>query len=239
MPAAHAGLATMFLRGGRLRLALVVVALALGVAAVCAVDVLNRAVLRAFVEVVDAMAGRAALQVSAGGAGLFREGTVHRVARAPGVAAALPVMSATTFAAGGTEPLTVYGVDLLSDQPGRAWGAKLPRLSPEEERSGTPAPRGVLVPRALASRLGLAPGDALELETPTGRHRYRIRDVVELEGMSRSVGDDLVVMHLADAQQDFGSVRLVNRGDVVLEPDADVERARAAIAALLPAGVEV
>jgi predicted lysophospholipase L1 biosynthesis ABC-type transport system permease subunit len=103
-------LALLFLRGGRVRLALVVVALALGVAAVCAVDILNRAVVRAFVEVVDAMAGRAALQVSAGGAGLFREGIVHRVGRVPGVAAALPVMSATAFAAGDAEPLTVYGV---------------------------------------------------------------------------------------------------------------------------------
>ena len=229
----------MFLRSGRARLALVVVALALGVAAVCAVDILNRAVLRAFVEVVDAMAGRAALQVSAGGAGLFREGVVHRVARTPGVAAAVPVMSATTFAAGAAEPLTVYGVDLLSEEPGRAYGARLPRLTAEELRAGTPEPRAVLLPRALAARLGLGAGDALELETPTGRHRYRVRDVVELEGMSRSVGDDLVIMHLADAQQDFGRVRLVNRGDVILEPDADLGGVREAVAALLPPGVEV
>jgi putative ABC transport system permease protein len=232
-------LALLFLRSGRLRLALVVVALALGVAAVCAVDILNRAVLRAFVEVVDAMAGRAALQVSAGGAGLFREGVVHRVARATGVAAAVPVMSATTFAAGSAEPLTVYGVDLLSEQPGRAYGVRLPPLSPEEQRTGTPEPRTVLLPHALAARLGVGVGDRLVLETPTGRHRYRVRDLVALEGMSRSVGDDLVIMHLADAQLDFGRVRLVNRGDVVLEPDADVERARAAIAAMLPAGLEV
>jgi putative ABC transport system permease protein len=239
MPAANGSLALLFLRGARLRLGLVVVALAVGVAAVCAVDILNRAVLRAFVEVVDAMAGRAALQLSAGDAGLFREGIVHRVARVRGVAAALPVMSAATFAVGRAEPLTVYGVDLLSADPARVYGVRLPRLSAEEQRSGTPEPRGVLLPHALAARLGVGVGDALELETPTGRHRYRVRDVVALTGMSRSVGDDLVIMHLADAQLDFGRLRLVNRGDVALEPEADVARVQAAIAAMVPSGIAV
>ena len=239
MPSMGGGLALLLLRGARWRLALVVVALAVGVAAVCAVDILNRAVLRAFVEVVDTMAGRSALQLSAGDAGLFREGIVHRVARARGVATALPVMSATAFAPGSAEPLTVYGVDLLSEAPARAYGVDLPRLSADERRSGTPEPRAVLLSHALAARLRLGAGDALELETPTGRHRYRVRDVVTLAGMSRSVGDDLLIMHLPDAQLDFGRLRLVNRGDVVLEPDADVERVRAAIAAMVPAGVAV
>jgi putative ABC transport system permease protein len=234
-----ARLALLLLRSGRLRLVLVVLALALGVATVCAVDILNRAILRAFVEVVDAMAGRAALQVSAGGAGLFREGLVHRVGRVPGVAAAVPVMSATTFAAGHPEPLTVYGVDLLSEEPARAYGVPLPSPTADERRTGTPESRAVILPHALAARLGLGVGDALELETPTGRHRYRVRDLVALEGMSRSVGDDFAVVHLADAQLDFGRLRLVNRGDVVLDPGADLERVRAAIAAIVPAGLEV
>jgi putative ABC transport system permease protein len=97
----------------------------------------------------------------------------------------------------------------------------------------------VLLPHPLAARLGLGVGDALELETPSGRHRYRVRDLVALEGMSQSIADDLVIMHLADAQLDFGRRGLVNRGDVVLEPDADVERVRAAIAAMLPPGIAV
>src|SRR5438309_249050 len=50
-----------FLRGSYLSLSLTVVALACGVAMVCAIDLANAAVLRAFVEVVDAMSGRATL----------------------------------------------------------------------------------------------------------------------------------------------------------------------------------
>ena len=69
-----------FLRGSYTRLALTVIALALGVALVCAIDLVNRAVLRAFTEVIDTMAGRAALQVTAGEGGLFSEDVAATVA---------------------------------------------------------------------------------------------------------------------------------------------------------------
>ena len=84
-----------FLRGSYSRLALTVIALALGVALVCAIDLVNQAVLRAFVEVIDTMAGRAALQVTAGEGGLFREDVAAKVGAVPGVELAVPVVSAT------------------------------------------------------------------------------------------------------------------------------------------------
>ena len=62
-----------FLRGAKARFVLTVLALAIGVALVSAVDLANRAVERAFVAVIDAMAGRAALSVSAGGDGTLPE----------------------------------------------------------------------------------------------------------------------------------------------------------------------
>src|ERR1043166_6974685 len=92
-------MAWRFLRGSYTRLALTVIALALGVALVCAIDLVNRAVLRAFTEVIDTMAGRAALQVSAGEGGLFPEETAAKVAAVPGVELAVPVVSATAFTA--------------------------------------------------------------------------------------------------------------------------------------------
>src|ERR1700752_2183767 len=88
-----------FLRGGYMWLALTVVALASGVALVCAIDLVNRAVLRAFVEVVDTMAGRAALQVTAGEGGLFAEDLANTVGKVPGVELAVPVVSASAFTA--------------------------------------------------------------------------------------------------------------------------------------------
>src|SRR5439155_27302283 len=55
-----------FLRGSAARLALTVIALACGVALVCAIDLANRAVMRAFLGVMDSAAGRLTLQVRGG-----------------------------------------------------------------------------------------------------------------------------------------------------------------------------
>src|SRR2546428_4925405 len=67
-------MARRFTRGGAARLALTVLAVAWGVALVAAVRLANHAVLRAFVAVIDTMAGRAALEVVAGGRGGFSQG---------------------------------------------------------------------------------------------------------------------------------------------------------------------
>src|SRR5512143_2054273 len=90
-------MARRFARGSGARLALTVAALACGVALVCAIDLVNRAVLAAFVEVVDTMAGRAALQVTAIGVGQFSEEVAATVAAVPGVELAVPVVDATAF----------------------------------------------------------------------------------------------------------------------------------------------
>ena len=78
-----------FLRGGHGRLALAIIALTCGVALVCAMALVSRAVLAAFVEVVDTAAGRASLTITAGGAP-FPEAAAARVAEVPGVELAVP-----------------------------------------------------------------------------------------------------------------------------------------------------
>src|ERR1043166_117556 len=95
-------MAWRFMRGSYTRLVLTVVALALGVALVGAIDLVNRAVSQAFVEVIDTMAGRAALQVTAGQGGLFGEEVAGNVGQVAGVELAVPVVSATAFTADGS-----------------------------------------------------------------------------------------------------------------------------------------
>src|SRR5437773_7621067 len=118
-------MARRFTRGGAARLALTVLAVAWGVALVAAVHLANRAVLRAFVEVVDTMAGRAALEVVAGEGGLFPEDLAAAVATVAGVEAAVPAVRGVAFTDPGGETLTVYGIDLTGDAPERVYGARL------------------------------------------------------------------------------------------------------------------
>ena len=66
-------IALRFLRARDARPVLTIVAIALGVALVCALDVVSRSMQLAFDEIIDTMAGRTALEVSAGDGGLLKE----------------------------------------------------------------------------------------------------------------------------------------------------------------------
>lgn len=230
-----------FLRGHASRLALTVVALGCGVALVCAVDLVNAAVYRAFADGIDSMAGRTALQIAAGADGLLPEALAETVAAVAGVERAIPVVSATAFVADGRgELLTVHGIDVTDDAAVRAY----------EPRPGGGLEIGdplvfvarqdsILLTRTFAARRGLRLDDTLALDTPSGRRRFVVRGLIAPEGIGRVYGGALAIMDLAAAESAFTRPAFVNRVDVVVARDADVAAVAAAIRARLPAGLSV
>src|SRR5437868_14048538 len=111
-----------FLRSNYGRVALTIGALAAGVALVCAIQLVNQSVLRAFEDVIDTLAGRAALQISAGNAGFFPEEVADIVSKVPGVELAAQTVGATAFVADGSgELLPIHGVDVTNDAAVRVY----------------------------------------------------------------------------------------------------------------------
>jgi putative ABC transport system permease protein len=229
-----------FLRGGWTKLALTVIALACGVALVCAIDLVNRAVLRAFVEVVDTMAGRAALQVTAGEGGLFRETVAESVAAVPGVELAVPVVSATAFTADESgELLTVQGIDVTNDDAVRVYEARDAGAEVEDPLVFLSQPDSVILTRTFAGRRGLRIGSRIVLVTPAGHRPFTVRALLEPEGVARIYGGNLVVMDLFAAEAAFARPGFINRLDVVVRHERDVAEVKGAIAAVLPPGLSV
>src|SRR5213592_2518054 len=228
-------MARRFTRGGAARLALTVLAVAWGVALVAAVHLANRAVLRAFVEVVDTMAGRAALEVVAGEGGLFPEDVAATVGTVPGVEAAVPSVKGAAYADGG-ELLTVYGVDLTGDAPERVYGA---RLELDDPLVFLARPDSIALARPFAAAHGLALGDRIELATPVGRRALTLRGLLDAEGVARAYGGNVAVMDLFAAEELFTRRGFITGVDVVVAPDADVREVAEVIVALLPAGLRV
>jgi putative ABC transport system permease protein len=230
-----------FLRASYTRLTLTISALAAGVALVCAIDLVNQSVLAAFVEVVDTMAGRAALQVSTGSSGLFAEEVADTVAAVPGVELAVPVVSANAFVTDGSgEILTVHGVDITNDAAIRVYEARDPGGSPiRDPLVFLNHPESLLLTREFAERKHVAVGDSIELETPTGRRRFTIRGLLDPEGVARVYGGNLLVMDLQAAEVAFTEPGLINRVDVVVKRDEDVGRVGSGIATILPQGLRV
>ena len=228
-----------FLRGHYGRLALTVVALACGVAQVCATDLVGDRVGAAFTQTIDTLAGQAALQVVAGEGAAFPAAVADTVAAVSGVTLAAPVVSATAFAADDSgELLTVQGIDFGNDSQRRIYDLT------EQTAHGLDDPHlllptSVILTRSFAARHGLAKGDAVVLETPKGRRTFRLRGVLDPKGVARVYGGNLAVMDLYGAADAFVAPAHINRIDVVIPPDADVDATAAAIRAVLPDGLQV
>jgi putative ABC transport system permease protein len=230
-----------FLRGSTVRLLLTIVALASGVALVCAIDLVNRAVSAAFTEILDTMAGRASLQVDGGEGALVPESLADTVKAVSGVELAVPVVSSWAFLAGGSgEHLAVHGVDITNDDAIRVYepagtgavdlGDPLEFLAQRDS---------VMVTETFAQRHGLAVGDAIEIETPTGRRRLVVRALLAATGMARAQGGNVLVMDVQSAELAFTKRGMVNRIDVVVRRDARLDAVREAIATVVPAGYRV
>lgn len=217
-----------------------IIAIATGVALICAFDVAHRGVVAAFGEVVDTMAGRAALQVSTGGdSGQFPEEVAASIAAVPGVTQAIPVVAGSAFLADSSgELLAVHGINLNS---ARLVGVYEPP-SPQRYAAANPMavmPGTILLTHSLAARRGLKVGAPVTIDTPMGRQELRVAGLMEPLGIGQVVGDALAVTMLRTAQAAFTRPGFINRVDVVLAPDAERDRVAAAIGAVLPAGLKV
>jgi putative ABC transport system permease protein len=227
-----------FLRGNYARLTLTVIALGCGVAQVAAVDLTGRETLRAFVEIIDTVAGRAALQVSAGEGALFPDDVAGKIAAVPGVELVVPVLSSTAFMADGSgELLTVQGMDIADQKAIAVYELR------DEER-GLDDPKlfladAIVIPRAFADRRGLKLGDAIKIDTPRGQQRVTVRGTLDPRGLARIYGGNLLLMDLGNAQDMFGRPGFINRVDVVVGREGDVQRVAHAIAPALPPGLHV
>ena len=219
---------------------LAVIALTCGVALVCAMSLVSRAVVAAFVEVIDAVAGRAALTVTAGGAP-FPEATAAQVAKVPGVELAVPVVSATAITVDGSgEVLLVHGIDITDERAVGVYEAHDTNgLSLEDPLVFLSQPDSIIIARAWADRHELHANDHVEMMTPKGRRTFTVRGILEPQGIARAYGGNLIVMDLAAAEDAFTRREFVNRVDVVISRNAHLSDVAAGIAQGLPEGVHV
>lgn len=225
------------------RHALSVVAIALGVALVVAMRVMNAAVLDSFLETVDAVAGRAAFSVIAPDETSFSQTVVERVAALPGVRLAIPLVTSIAFPNDESgELLLVHGVDLANEAEVRAYRTGGETTNPIDDLTVfLNQPDSILIGRELAERRGLKEGDALELVSPAGVKGFTVRGLLDPDpqGWSRVLNGRLVIMDLYAAQRAFTADGSINRIDVLVDESAAVAAVETRVAAHLPAGLRV
>jgi len=211
------------------RLAVSVLAIALGVALGYAVQLINAVALNEFSQAVRALTGEADLEIRGPRAG-FDEMLYPRVARLAQVAVASPVLEVQAKLPGRKRPLRVLGVDafraaqvqprLIADLP----GDRLDLLRPD----------ALFLSPAAADSLNLKVGDRIALQVGLGQVNLRVAGLLRASGRER-----LGVMDIAAAQLALQRLGRINRIDIRARPGADLAALQARLRAELPPGLIV
>jgi len=207
-------------RAGPMLFLLAVLGVALGVAAVLSIQILNQNALGAFAGSVEAVSGGAALSVVGSGPEL-PEQILPRVLAERGVQAAVPLYRidvalppALPDRREGT--LEVVGTDVFA--PARsAW-----RLSPADLGAPLRTPGWVAVSPSLASEMGWKLGDGFEVSSGSRRVRLTVGALIDFQRTSPLASRRLAVMDLAQVQALLGAPGRLQQIDVFVRADAQV-----------------
>jgi putative ABC transport system permease protein len=223
----------------KLRLALTLSGIALGVAVFFAVRTANTTLVGSLATTVEKLAGQATLQVSAGEAS-FPQEALKVVRSTPGVKLAEPVIERVAQTAlPDSSSILVLGMDT---------GSALKLYEGEFDEAGleisnplafTGRTDSIAVSRPFADRYGLKEGDHLPLFTQRGRQDFTVRGFFKTSGASVVFGGNLALMDIYAAQAAFDRADRIDRIDIMTEPGTTVDVVEQNLRGRLPAGLEV
>jgi putative ABC transport system permease protein len=211
------------------RLALSVLAIALGVALGYAVQLINQAAINEFSAAVQMLSGEADLTVRGPGSG-FDEGLYPRLAALREVSVASPVLELDAKIPGHREPLQVLGLDIFRAgriQPFLAAGSSGDRLD-------FLRPDRIFLSAAAVEWLGVKKDDLLPIQVGLRVQPLKIAGVIGEARRQR-----FAVIDIGAAQALFGRAGVLNRIDLRLRPGADPQRVAERLQAEMPAGTVV
>lgn len=200
------------LRAGRALLPLAVAGVALGVAAVLSIQLLNGSALGAFAGTVRAVSGDADLSVL-GVAGHLPEALLPEILETPGVRAAVPLYRVEAALEGRPGSLEIVAVDLLAPL-GRPWAQGEGTLA---AALGTPG--WVAVTPAMAAEQGWRVGDRVAVSSGSRRATLVVGALVDFQRLAPLASRRLAVMDLAQAQGLLGAPGRLHQVDVLAAAD--------------------
>jgi putative ABC transport system permease protein len=227
----------------KLRSAVTVLAVALGVAIALSVDLANSTAVASFASSVNIISNHINLQVLGVGRG-FDERTILRVQNVPGVLYANPAIedSLTVGARPGDafsgEILRVLGIDMLRPVPGSSGIFS----TPGDVATGTSAPdpwllvngHGAFISARVAAKYRWQPGSIIS--ALAGDRSVDLRVAAILPPSVAGVDSSVVFVDIATAQEIFGKVGRLDRIDCIVDP-AQLATTIAAVRRVLPPGV--
>ncbi len=223
-------------RAHRLRTAVQVLAIAVGVALGYSVSLINTSALSEFNAALREVNGEADAAIEGPGSG-FDEQLFARVAAHPGVELASPVLATDVLVIGMDARLLVLGVDAL--RAGWVTPGLLPDFS-SVPASGTESSSrfalfadGIFLSPAALARFRVQPGGAIQAQAGDQRVTLTVRGSLPGTRPGRLLG----VMDLGFAQWRLGRLGQLTRIDLRLRPGVTADSLRQSLP--LPAGISV
>ena len=188
----------------QLRTWLTLLGIALGVAVIASISIVNRTLSVSFQQTIDLIAGKAVLQVVNAESGvnesfypLIRD-TVGVKEAAPAVEGFLPVVGFEG------ERLFVYGVDFLTDFFIRDHQFAGSSFNFDSALNFIAQPDSIAMTESLSRRLELPVGSKVTLSTSVGTQDYTVRGLLKEQGTAKVFGGSFALMDLPVAQRAFG-----------------------------------
>jgi len=217
------------------RVLLPVLGVAVGVAAVAAIHHANRSITESFRQAAASVSGRSDFVVT-GVTGVPIEELAALSFLWPRAAFEPAVTGNVLLDDGSKEIAQLLGVDLGGDAAVRDVRVI---SSSVIDRARLLSPGAVLVPTAFATRHRLAPGDALPIVAGGTRRTVTVAGLLELSGIARASGGDLLLTDVFTAAELLGKRGLVDRVDIVLRTGFSRSALAAEIRRRLPPGLSL
>lgn len=225
-------------RNHKLRAVVTLIGVAIGVSTYFALCTVNQSLSRSLEATVDKLAGKATLQITAGGSG-FPEDVLATVRSTPGVTDATgEILQFCRIDSKESEGLLVLGVDPEGEQKLRGYdaGASFPGGNP---LIFLKLPGTIVISSVFADKEGMKAGHSLPVLTSRGRVSLTILHVLGDERIGSLYGGRIGIMDIHTAQSAFGRGRNIDRIDLITEPGLEIESVRRSLKERLAAGLDV
>lgn len=226
-------------RAHKLRLALTVAGIALGVAVFFAIQMANKTLVGSLNSTIEKLAGKATLQVVAGEAG-FAQDIFKDVKATSGVEFAEPVTETIVGTSlGSSERILILGLDTASDLSIYNTTIDQGNFIVKNPVAFSNRKDSVAITRTLAEKFNLKDGDKFTVSSQTGFIELTVRGIFSESGIGEVYGGNVAVMDIYSAQDLFGRGSKIDRIDISNKPDTTVDQLQAEIKKRLPAGIDV
>jgi putative ABC transport system permease protein len=219
--------------------ALNVATVALGVALYLAIQIANGSADGAFEASVDVVAGKAQLEVTAP-AGNLPDPLLPRIAHAPGVAAATPIVRGfVTLPQFPGEYLDLLGIDIFTDGPFRTFQLTDFQTDKFDVQKWLRAPRIVALSEELAQRHHLHAGDQVAIQINGQSQSLTIGFLLRKNDSAVPLDSHFAAMDIGWAQELLGRSGTLDSVSLRLTNNADPRKVTAALRQIVPADTTV